>query len=83
MTLYNVRTASGEDNYRVTKFDEDFNVEATYDLTHSPRWGWSCNCHAGQRATCRHREMIVWFIKYDAVNKNLFLDYDKKKWSSL
>lgn len=50
MTLYNAKTEG--DSLRVTKFDDDLNVESSY-LT-SPN---ECTCPAGSRSTCRHRQM--------------------------
>lgn len=49
-TLYNLRH-DGE-QYRVTKF-VDGEVEASYLTTHT-----ECDCPAGFRPTCRHRQML-------------------------
>lgn len=50
MTLYNAKTEGH--SLRVTKFDSDLNPESSY-LTTSEL----CECPAGVRSTCRHRQM--------------------------
>lgn len=65
-TLYNLRH-DGE-SYRITKFHDD-EVEASYLVTHE-----NCDCPAGHRHTCRHRQMLPdllpiidthWFWNFD------------------
>lgn len=67
-TLYGCHTDG--DNWRITKFI-DGNPEASY-LT-SPA---ECQCPAGERATCRHRQMLPIFIARDLVDQPWFLDWD-------
>lgn len=63
----------------MTKFDEDINPLENYVLAvrGSQR---GCDCPAGWRPTCRHRMMFDEFVKNQAIDKNLFLDYDNKRW---
>lgn len=71
--LYSCRHAG--DQYRITKFDNDMNVEASYLCTLS-----ECECPAGVRDTCRHRQMLHKFLARDAVNTDWMLDYDRNGW---
>jgi hypothetical protein len=71
--LYNCRHDG--DQYRVTKFDAHLNVESSYlcDLQ-------SCDCPAGKRPRCRHREMLPKFIQRKAVGTGWAYDYDRGGW---
>lgn len=71
--LYSCRHAG--DQYRITKFDSDMNVEASY-LTD----GSACDCPAGPRPTCRHRQMLPRFIQRNAVGTEWFFDFDRGGW---
>lgn len=62
------------DIYRISKFN-DGEVESSY-LTD----GEACDCPAGQRRVCRHREMLPLFIRRGAVNSGWQLDYDRGGW---
>lgn len=62
------------DLYRISKFN-DGNVESSY-LTD----GSACDCPAGQRRVCRHREMLPLFIRRGAINSGWQLDYDRGGW---
>lgn len=72
-SLYNCKHSG--DQYRITKFTSDFDVEASYlcDLH-------SCECPAGHRPKCRHREMLPKFIAREAVGSNWFFDHDRGGW---
>lgn len=80
--LYNLRhTSSG---YLLAKFDDDFNVEAVYELTPArgrngkETSGWSCTCPAGPRPSCRHRKMLpIMAPKADTEN---FYCYETQTW---
>lgn len=74
MTLYNCQHAG--DEYRITKFDAFGNVESSYLCTES-----ECDCPAGVRPTCRHRQMLPQFIRHGAVNTGWQLDYDRGGWT--
>jgi hypothetical protein len=67
-TLYNCHS-DGLD-YRITKF-EDGNPTSSYLCSTE-----ACECPAGVRPTCRHRQMLPAFLEYNLVNSNLFLDWD-------
>jgi hypothetical protein len=59
MTLYNLRSAL--DDYRVTKFTKDLDVESSYligNLGYTISGAFECECPAGSRSTCRHRQML-------------------------
>lgn len=67
MTLYNAKTEGH--SLRVTKFDSDLNPESSYLTTAE-----NCECPAGVRSTCRHRQMYYnlraiadgpYFFNYD------------------
>lgn len=73
MTLYNCRHAG--DQYRVTKFDNHMNVESSYLCTTD-----ECDCPAGVRPTCRHRQMLPKFIQREHVGDEWFLDFDRGGW---
>lgn len=73
MSLYNIK--SSDDAYRITKFDNDLNVESSYIVTHD-----ECDCPAGRRPTCRHRQMLPTMLHNDAHNNGLFYDFDNRQW---
>lgn len=71
MTLYNLKTDG--DNYRITKFTSDLDVESSYltSLT-------ECECPAGHRPTCRHRQMLPHMLSNDMLDAPKFMDFDTK-----
>ena len=71
--LYNCKTDG--DQYRITKFTADLEVESSYLLTET-----ECECPAGHRHTCRHRQMLPKFIDRRATRGQWFLDYATDKW---
>lgn len=72
-SLYNCKHSG--DQYKITKFDQDFNVESSYlcDLN-------LCECPAGHRPSCRHRQMLPKFIQREAIGTLWFLDFDRGGW---
>lgn len=70
MTLYNSKTEG--DSLRVTKFDSDLNVESSYLTTAE-----NCECPAGHRSTCRHRQMYP--ILQTIANLPQFWDFDAER----
>jgi hypothetical protein len=68
-TLYSLRTDG--DQYRITKF-VDGEPEGSY-LT-SER---ECECPAGHRATCRHRQMLPQMLAHGIANTHWFMDWDR------
>jgi len=73
MTLYSAKSV--DDAIRITKFDEDFEVESSYITTRS-----TCECPAGVRDSCRHRQMFPEFVSANRINTSWFLDWDNRKW---
>lgn len=71
--LYNCHTDG--DQYRITKFSEHGEVESSYLCSEE-----ECECPAGHRHTCRHRQMLPMFLAREAVNSFWFLDWDRKGW---
>lgn len=63
------------DQYRITKFDDDFNPASSYLCTEQ-----ECECPAGHKPMCRHREMLPKFIARGAINTGWMLDYDRGGW---
>ena len=57
-------------DYRITKF-EDGNPTSSYLC--SPD---ACECPAGHRPTCRHRQMLPEFTSRHLVNSHLFWNHD-------
>lgn len=79
MPLYNVKSQMPNE-FVVTKFDDDLNVESSYLLI-SNSDGLVCECPAGVRPSCRHRDMLPLFVKYNRVNSGWVIDWDGgKEW---
>jgi hypothetical protein len=74
MSLYNAKTSNGA--FRITKFDGNLEVESSYLTTVK-----ECECPAGSRPTCRHRQMLPEFIAHERVDTYWFLDWDHRKWA--
>jgi len=77
MTFYNCKTTA-ENTYQMTKFDDDLNVESSYEVSLE-----ECQCPAGSRDTCRHRKMLPIFLAEEAVDKPMFYNYDTHQWAVL
>lgn len=76
--LYSCKSTINADDslaYRITKFDDDHNVESSYICTAT-----TCECPAGVRPACRHREMLPMFLHRGAVNTGWMYDYDRGGW---
>lgn len=69
MILYNCKHDGVE--YRITKF-VDGNPESSYLCTHS-----ECECPAGPRDTCRHRQMLPHMLQCEIVNTHWFYNFNK------
>jgi len=67
-TLYSLRTDG--DQLRITKF-VDGDVESTYLCTDT-----ECECPAGHRHTCRHRQMLPTMLAHHIANTHYFMDLD-------
>jgi hypothetical protein len=73
MSLYNMK--ENGNGYQITKFDEDLNPENTYHVGSK-----SCDCKAGGRPTCRHRQMLPLFQAIGRVNTGWFYDCEGQAW---
>lgn len=73
--LYSCRHSG--DQYRITKLNEHFEVEgnSSYLCTLS-----ECDCPAGVRPMCRHREMLPKFIHRKAIGTEWMYDFDRGGW---
>jgi hypothetical protein len=65
MILYNIFTTSN--GLRCTKWDDDFNVEATYLVSEQ-----GCECPAAK--PCKHMSMMKMFHADKEIDKNSFYD---------
>ena len=72
MILYNLRT-DGSGAHRITKF-VDGEAESSYIV--SPR---TCECPAGHRSTCRHRQMLPELLARNLLDYALFWDFERKQ----
>lgn len=72
-TFYNCKHDG--DQYRVSKFNKHLEVESSYLCTLS-----ECECPAGHRPSCRHRNMLPKFIQRDHIGDNWFYDFDRGGW---
>lgn len=70
--LYNCKAQGPK--YRVTKFDLDLNVEASYLVD-----GDTCECPRGTSRSCRHRVMLPYFLKDKHVDDQFFFNYDTRQ----
>lgn len=68
VALYSLRTDG--DEYRITKF-VDGDVESSYLTTHS-----ECQCPAGHRQTCRHRQMLPSMLAHGLCDTHWFFCFD-------
>lgn len=73
MSLYNLKSAPGE--WRITKFDNDLNVESSYLVSRE-----ACECPAGHRPSCRHRQMLPRMLAAQAEDSPMFYDFDNDRW---
>ena len=75
MAYYTARPDPASGKHRLTKLDDDFNVEASY-LTDS----FSCECPAGKRPSCRHRAMLPEFLNRARNTGTWFLNWESGHW---
>ena len=73
-SLYHLRSAAHA-SYRITKLTDDYEVESTYIVSAS-----ECTCPAGPRPTCRHRQMLPFFLAKGHVNNGWMLDWHTRQW---
>jgi hypothetical protein len=80
MILYNLRTIN--DGFLMAKFDEDFNVEAVYDIRLATDIGtgqikYSCSCPSAKQP-CKHVKALD--IMIDRADTGWFLCLEDKSW---
>jgi hypothetical protein len=73
MSLYNLKTLD-DGSFTITKFTNDLEPESSYTVTMD-----TCDCPAGQRPTCRHRQMLPSFLDVDAADQPMFYNFDTKE----
>ena len=73
MSLYNAKKL--KDHYQITKFDDELEVESSYNTSSE-----TCDCPAGVRDTCRHRQMLPEFVEADRYDSSWFFDWDNRRW---
>jgi hypothetical protein len=79
MSLYSAKQTP--EGIRITKFTDDLDVEETAGRPSSYIVSRDvCDCPAGTRDTCRHRQMVPEFTAHDRINKPWFLDWDNHRW---
>lgn len=71
MSIYNAKKV--DDAVRITKFTEDLDVESSYITS-----GSTCDCPAGVRDTCRHRQMFPSLV--ERIDTPWFFDWDNRRW---
>lgn len=71
MSLYNLKSEDGQ--WRITKFDNDLNVESSYIVDIHAN---ECGCPAGVAPTCRHRKMLPKMLAVGAEDSAMFYDFD-------
>lgn len=80
MSLYNLKSADG-DQFRITKFDSDLNVESSYLVSND-----ACECpqFVNRDKRCRHQRMLKQFLKGPTIrlDTNWYYDYDHDAWYS-
>lgn len=67
-TLYSLRSAGSD--FTITKF-VDGEVESSY-ITNLHE----CECPAGHRPSCRHRQMLPMMLAHDIVDSHWFWNFD-------
>lgn len=73
MPLYNLKSSIDTHLYIITKFTNDLNVEASYSVGNT-----ICECPAGHRPTCRHRQMLPTLAP--RVDTAWFYCFETKSW---
>lgn len=74
--IYTVLSGTTE-NWSVVKMDRDFEEVETY---HISKHVSVCSCYAGNKPTCRHRQLLAIFQDANAVDSRRAFDFDKNRW---
>lgn len=75
MILYNCKPSFDDGRYIITKWSADLDIESSYITSIS-----ECECPAGVRPTCRHRQMLPHFIATDHIGDDFFFCFDDQTW---
>ena len=75
MIFYNCKPALDDGRYVITKFSTDLDVESSYTTSID-----ECECPAGVRPSCRHRQMLPHFIASGHIADDWFFCYDDQTW---
>jgi hypothetical protein len=73
-------------SWKCIKFDRDHEVEGIYVINkiYSPTAPnasiLTCGCFAGNKETCRHRQMVEVFDVTHRIDSGWTFDFDKKRW---
>lgn len=79
MILYSIRSMPF--GYMIAKFDEDFNVAETYELSDIGTIKPLCSCpNWPRKQKCKHTKMLSRFIEKKVIDSDWFYDYDKGDW---
>lgn len=73
-SLYHLRSGPAG-SYRITKLDSDYSIEASYLVSKH-----ECTCPAGVRPTCRHRQMLPFFLAKAHIDNGWMLDWHTRQW---
>ena len=78
--LYGITDGPNPQSYKCTKVEND-KVE-TYYISEAGARGQNlvCTCFAGNKPTCRHRQMLRLFQAEDKIGKGWLYHFDKKEW---
>lgn len=82
MSLYNCK-ALPNDQFRMIKWSDDLEVQEIYNLRKGWRGRYYCECFAANKETCRHRDMLNWYITRNAFSAGWFIDYEARRWVPL
>ncbi len=76
ISLYHLRSIGQSDtSFRITKLDEDYSIEAAYVVSAA-----ECSCPAGSRPSCRHRQMLPFFLAQGHIDNGWMLDWATRMW---
>lgn len=79
MILYSLRSTTT--GFLIAKFDDDFNVAETYEISTEGNYTYTCSCPGWPRKNkCKHTEMLKLFSQVGKVDSDWFYDYDKGDW---
>ena len=78
--LYTVAKIAS-DAFHVIKYDSVLRWEELfYTVKMSSRGNLFCDCQAGRRSDCRHRDMVRLFVKQLKVGSGELFNFDRQEW---